>query len=103
MDSIVEKLVEIESAARSIVKHAEEEKYSIEHNLQTKRDEHDEKLESDTKDKIKSIRADAEEKMNALLDEQRAKNQSNIDFLIEDFEKNHTAYAKDVLKRIIEV
>lgn len=103
MDAIVTKLIEIENAAKAIVAHAEEQKYNVDKDLQDRRNEFDSTIEADTNKKVQDIRNHSNETMEQLLEEQRVKNQSTIDSLVADFEKNHTAYAKQVLKRIIEV
>ncbi|HIW21107.1 MAG TPA: hypothetical protein H9887_03700 [Candidatus Dorea intestinavium] len=103
MDAIVTKLIEIEDAATAIVEHAHEQKYSVDKDLQDQRNEFDATIEADTKRKVQDIRDHSNETMENLLEEQRIKNQSTIDSLVTDFEKNHTAYAKQVLQRIIEV
>ena len=103
MDAIVEKLIEIEETAKSIVKHAEDQKYSVDKKLQDERNIFDERQETNTKQKIEEIRAQSDKTMERLLEEQRIKNQSTIDSLVADFEQNHTAYAMNVVKRIIEV
>ena len=77
MDSIVKKLSEIESAAAAIVRHAEE--------------------------KINEIRSELEKTTSSLLDEQSGENNDSIALLKQQYEINHTKYAKDILKRITEV
>ena len=41
--------------------------------------------------------------MDILLKEQREKNSSAMDELKKDFEQNHAAYARQILKKMIEV
>ena len=90
MDSIIEKLSDIENTAEAIVEHAEAQKYEIEKKIQAKRDQFDKDLE-------------AEAKMDQILEEQREKNRSTIDNLRKEYEENHSAYAQEILKHIIEV
>ena len=82
MDSIIEKLSDIENTAEAIVEHAEAQKYEIEKKVQAKRDQFD---------------------MDQILEEQREKNRSTIDNLRKEYEENHSAYAQEILKHIIEV
>ena len=51
MDSVFQKLEDIEMTAEAIVEHAEEEKAVIEKRLQEERDQFDAKLAEDTKQK----------------------------------------------------
>lgn len=103
MNSIVSKLSDIEKTAEAIVAHAEDQKPAIEHEIQAKRDAFDEKLEQDTQAKLESIRNRMNENTDRILEEQRQKNRSSIEALLQDFELNHTKYAKEILKQITEV
>ena len=101
MDGIAEKLAEIEKTARAIVENAE--KHLQEKEMQEKRDLFDLELEKETKHQINTIRSELEENMDKLMEQQGEQNSSEIRFLKQDFEKNHTAYAKEIFDRIIEV
>ena len=103
MDTIIEKLSEIESTAEAIVAHAEAEKPAIEREIQDKRDLFDTTLEKETREKINDIRTKLKDEMDRVLEEQRKKNQAVIDALLTDFETNHTKYAKNILSHITEV
>lgn len=103
MDSVVEKLAEIEAAAEAIVAHAHEQKTDIEKELQKERDEFELRMEEKTQERVAAIRKENEEKMDILLKEQRGKNSSVIENLKKDFEENHAVYARKILKNIIEV
>ena len=103
MHSIIEKLSDIENTAEAIVEHAEAQKYEIEKKIQAKRDQFDKDLEARTQKRLDEIRAEAEAKMDQILEEQREKNRSTIDNLRKEYEENHSAYAQEILKHIIEV
>ena len=103
MDSVIEKLAEIEAAAEAIVEHAQEQKKVIEREIQDKRDVFDRELEDKTQKKIAEIRGAGEDKMNRILEDQRIKNSSTIQRLEKEYEENHTAYAEEILRHIIEV
>ena len=103
MDSIVKKLSEIESAAAAIVRHAEEQKEVLDHEFREKRNQFDEELEKKTMEKINEIRSEPEKTTSSLLDEQSGENNDSIALLKQQYEINHTKYAKDILKRITEV
>lgn len=103
MDSIVKKLSEIESAAAAIVGHAEEQKEVLDHEFREKRNQFDEELEKKTMEKINEIRSELEKTTSSLLDEQSGENNDSIALLKQQYEINHTKYAKDILKRITEV
>lgn len=103
MKSVIERLAEIEKTAEAIVEHAEAQKFVVEKEIQAKRDEFDQQMEEKTQEKIGKIRKEGEAKMDQILENERKKNQSTIDHLKEEFAKNHTVYAQEILKRIIEV
>lgn len=103
MESVIEKLAEIEKTAEAIVEKAQEQKSEIEKEIQAKRDEFDRKLEEDTQKRLGEIRAEGERKVNELLEEERQKNSYMIENLKKEFEDSHTAYAQAILKRVLEV
>ena len=69
MDSIINKLTEIESAASAIVQHAEAEKSALDEKFDKKRMDFDKELEADTQRQIQGIR----DKLGDLTDLIRAK------------------------------
>ena len=102
MESIVEKLAEIEKTAESIVEHAQARKTEVEREIQAKRDDFDRELDAYTKAELEKIRTQAEAQMDQVLEEQRIQNRSEIERLNEEYEKNHTRYAREILKKITE-
>ncbi|MCP1100829.1 hypothetical protein M2454_000035 [Aequitasia blattaphilus] len=100
MDSIVEKLTEIENTAKAIVSHAEEQKFEVEKSLQNNRNQFDSNFDAELKKEIGDIRQNSEKKMADLLAEQKKENQHTIDVLIADYDENHGKYAGEILHRI---
>lgn len=103
MNSVVEKLDEIEVTAQAIVERAQEQKTEIERELQNARDRFDRELEEKTSREIAEVQKDGERRMNRILEGQREKNQSVLQNLKNEFEENHAIYAETILKHIIEV
>ena len=99
MDSVVERLSEIEKIAEDIVEHAEKQKAEI----QNERDVFDRETEQATQEELSRIRAQAKEKMDAVMEEQREKNQKLLEELRKEYEENHEAYAREILEHITEV
>ena len=66
MDSILNKLTEIESAAVSIVQHAEAEKSILDEKYDEKRRQFDLELESETKKQIQAIQDDLQKKTSQI-------------------------------------
>lgn len=102
MESIVEKLAEIEKTAESIVEHAQARKTEVEREIQAKRDDFDRELDAYTKAELEKIRTQAEAQMDQVLEEQRIQNRSEIECLNAEYEKSHTRYAREILKKITE-
>ena len=86
MNSVIEKLAEVETTAETIVEHARQQKSEIERQIQEERDQFDRDLE--------------EEK---VLDRERKKNQTAIDALKQEYEENHEIYAEEIVRHMIEV
>ena len=103
MDSIVNKLTEIEDAASAIVRHAEDQKAVMDKEYEEKRKAFDAKLEAETEAKLDAIRAGLEKKTSQLLDSQSDPSTAAIQALRKEYEEKHTEYAREILKRITEV
>ena len=92
MDSILNKLTEIESAAVSIVQHAEAEKSILDEKYDEKRRLFDLELEDDLQNKTSQI-----------LSSQSDESLAQINALQKEYEENHTLYAQKILRKITEV
>ena len=100
MDSVIDKLTEIEQTASAIVAHAEEEKAEIDREYDERRKKFDQKLEEET---MVRIREGLESDKKHLLTGQEESSRELIASLQEEYTKNHTVYAENILKRITEV
>ena len=103
MDSIIQKLSEIETTACSIVEHAELEKETLDKEMQQKTADFDAELAADTKQKLDSLQSRLETKMEKQLSLLRAENAKTIDALKKEYKTKHELYAQEILKRITEV
>lgn len=103
MNSVIKRLTDIEMTAERIVDHAEAEKGEIEQRIQAERDAFDEAIASRTEEELAGIKAEAEEKMNRILEDEKNRHHSVIDNLEKEFEDNHEAYVQEILERIIAV
>lgn len=103
MDSILNKLTEIESAAVSIVQHAEAEKSILDEKYDEKRRQFDLELESETKKQIQAIQDDLQKKTSQILSSQSDESLAPINALQKEYEENHTLYAQKILRKITEV
>lgn len=103
MNSIIERLAEIEKTAEAIVDNAEKQKFEAEKRIQAERDEFDRQLEEEVSQRLETIRSEGREKMEQALNEERLRHRSVIDDLESEFAERHTEYAKEILRQILEV
>ena len=103
MDSIINKLTEIESAASAIVQHAEAEKSALDEKFDKKRMDFDKELEADTQRQIQGIRDKLESETSRILSGQSQESQDELDALQKECDEKHSDYAHEILRRITEV
>lgn len=103
MDSIVNKLTEIEDAASAIVEHAETQKQVLNKEYNEKRKAFDVELEKRTQEQLRAIREDLEKNTSGILDNQNDASTETIRALQKEYEEKHTEYAHEILRRITEV
>ena len=103
MESIINKLTEIESAASAIAEHAELQKSVLDKEYEEKRKQFDLELEQKTQAQLQKIRESLEADTQSLLNRQADSNDSCVLALQQAYENRHTFYAQEILKRITEV
>lgn len=103
MESITVKLANIERTAREIVESAGAKKQELDEEMQRKRDQFDKDLEKQTNEKLDQIRGNMEKAIATRCRQEEEKNQKQIALLKKQFEKKHSFYAKEIVKRIVEV
>lgn len=103
MDSIINKLTEIESTASAIVQHAEAEKSALDEKFDKKRMDFDKELEADTQRQIQGIRDKLESETSRILSGQSQESQDELDALQKEYDEKHSDYAHEILRRITEV
>ena len=103
METIAEKLSEIEKTARAIVDNAQEQKHQMEMKMQKQRDTFDADMEKETNEKILKIQSDLATNMENLLKKQEEQNNNEIEVLKQDFKEHRSEYARQILERVIKV
>lgn len=103
MDSIVNKLTEIEDAASAIVRHAEEQKEVLNREYEEKRRVFDQELETSTQKRLDDIQRGLDIRISSLLSDQSDSGAETLWALRKDYEEKHTEYAHEILKKITEV
>ncbi len=103
MDSIVNRLTEIEDAAAAIVQHARDQQDALDNEYAEKRKAFDAELEKKTEARISAIRGQLEQSTSQILDSQTGQSDAAIDALQKEYDQRHTEYAREILRRITEV
>ena len=103
MNSVIEKLAEVETTAETIVEHARQQKSEIERQIQEERDQFDRDLEEETQKKLEKIKEKSQQEVEKVLDRERKKNQTAIDALKLEYEEKHEIYAEEIVRHMIEV
>ena len=103
MDSVIGRLTEIEDAASAIVAHAQEQKAELDREYEDRKKAFDRQLEEETEKKLQAIRDELEEEKKRLLGGQMEGSQGSIALLKQEYEENHTRYAKEIQARMTEV
>ena len=103
MNSVIEKLAEVEETAETIVEHARQQKGEIEKKIQAERDQFDHDLEKETQEKLEKIKARSQMEVEKVMDRERKTNQTAIDDLKREYEENHDIYAEEIVRHMIEV
>ena len=96
MNSVIEKLAEVEETAEAIVEHARQQKSEIEKQIQEERNQFDRDLEEETQKKLEKIKAKSQQEVEKVLDRERKKDQKAIDDLKREYEENRKTYDRGV-------
>ena len=103
MDSIINRLTEIEETASSIVEHAEAQKAVLDKEYDEKRRSFDEELSEKTREHIQAIQDKLDWDSSEILDGENGAGSREIQALEREYSERHTEYARNILKRITEV
>lgn len=101
MDTVIEKISEIESAAASIMNDANERKKTFAKEMEEQTVAFDAQLEAETNKKIEELRASMEISMNNRLEKQRNDSQKVLEAMEQRFEDHHTQYVGELFNTMI--
>lgn len=101
MDTVIEKISEIESAAASIMNDANERKKAFAKEMEERTAAFDSQLEGETNKKIESLQADMEINMNDRLEKQRKDSQRILEAMEQRYEEHHTQYVEELFNTMI--
>ena len=103
MDTIINKLSEIESAAVAIVTHTDFQKKEYDDLIKQQIEDFDATVSEDTNAEIFKIKYEFQTKMNTELLKLREQNEVMLQAFQKEYDEHHEAYARQILKHIIEV
>lgn len=101
MDTVIEKISEIESVATSIMDSANERKKSFSQEIQEKTAAFDAQLEKETGEKIQKLQADMEIDMNQRLEKQRNDSIHLLEAMEKRYEEHNMEYVEDLFNTMI--
>lgn len=103
MDSIVNKLTEIENAAAAIIRHADEQKKELEQEMRQKQKQFDETLAAETKQRLSGTSDEVERQLSEEKARLRKEQEAKIQGLTAEYDRRGDQYAREIVKRISEV
>ncbi len=101
MDTVIEKISEIESAATSIMNDANERKKAFAKEMEERTAEFDAQLEAETNKKIEELRASMEINMNDRLEKQRSDLKKILEAMEKRYEDHHTQYVEKLFNTML--
>lgn len=101
MDTVIEKISEIESAATSIMDNANERKKAFAKDMEERTAAFDAQLEAETNKKIEELRAVMEINMNNRLEKQRSDSLKFLRAMEKRYEDHHTQYVENLFNTMI--
>lgn len=101
MDTVIEKISQIESAATSIMNDANERKKAFAKEIEERTAAFDAQLEAETNKKIEELRASMEINMNDRLEKQRSNSKKVLEAMEKRYEEYHTQYAEELFQTMI--
>lgn len=101
MEELLNKLSEIENAARSIMEAADRSKQALSEEMEKKQKAFDRQLEQETDARIEQIRSDLEREKDIELTALRQNTENAYKQLDSYYEKNHERLSRELFQKII--
>lgn len=101
MEKVVKKLSEIEAAAVAIIDSANARKKELSDAMDVKINTFDEQIDNETAKTLSDLKVKLEQQKDAELAELKANTEKTLNALDEEYAKNHTSLAKDLLNSIV--
>ena len=101
MDTVINKLWEIEEAAGAIADEANVRKKAFAKEMEERTAAFDAQLEAETNKRIEELRARMEIEMNERLEKQRNDSQNVLRAMEQRYQEHHTEYVEELFKKMI--
>ena len=101
MDTVINKLWEIEEAAGAITDEANVRKKAFAKEMEERTAAFDAQLEAETNKRIEELRARMEIEMNERLEKQRNDSQNVLRAMEQRYQEHHTEYVEELFKKMI--
>lgn len=101
MDTVIRKISEIEATASSVMEDANARKKAFAREMEEKTADFDKKLDNQTSQKIKDLRAKMEIEMNSKLSKQKADADAMLLRMEKNYEDHHREYAQALFQSLI--
>ena len=101
MDTIINKLSEIEIAASRILDSAATQKKLLDQQQEERIAEYDRQIDQETSDEIEKLRQELSESMDAELQKLRQSSEDELNTLKSYYQKNHESLAEQIYEKII--
>ena len=101
MDTVLDRLSEIEETAGAIVDEANARKKVFARDMEVKTSAFDKELEQETSRRISGIRQKMEADMKALLDKQKADSEDLLKKLETNYDRRHESYVEALFQKMI--
>lgn len=101
MDTIINKISDIESAAAAIMEDANVRKKAFAEEMDQKTAAFDKELEAETAAKLEALRSRMEVEMQKKLAEQKAGAEKILELMVKNYESHHESYARELFQAMI--
>ena len=102
MEQVLKRLYEIETAADAIMQKADEQKKQMAKAMEEKTAAFDQKTQEETAETIAQKKEELMEQIQKELDAQHSETERLLAAIEEDYQKNHTQLAKQILQSLIQ-
>ena len=102
MEAVISKISDIETAAVSIMDQANASKKTMSQAMALKTEEYDKQMEQATAERLAKLKQDLDADTQKQLAVQKQQAEQALQAMETDYQANHEAYARQILKSLVE-